>query len=65
MKIIPLWRKAVYAFFAPLFFLVWMIFHPKLVWIEAKREWNKRGTSCKQDCNQGRACTCKPNETKL
>ena len=58
MDYIPLWRKAVYTFFAPLFILVWVIFHPKLFWAEAKRTWNEP-SACTGDCNQGRNCDCK------
>jgi hypothetical protein len=57
MQHIPLWRKAIYTLFAPLYIFVWMIFHPKLVWQQAKKEW-PLPSSCNQDCYQGRRCDC-------
>jgi hypothetical protein len=57
MKSIPLWRRSIYLFFAPLFIFVWMIFHPKLVWAQAKKGWNDT-SACTGDCNQGRNCNC-------
>jgi hypothetical protein len=37
---IPIWRRAIYAFFAPLFILCWVIMNPKKVWAQAKKEYN-------------------------
>jgi hypothetical protein len=37
---IPFWRKSVYLFFAPLIIGWWCIRNPRLVWAQAKKEYN-------------------------
>ena len=37
---IPVWRQAVYLFFAPLIIGWWCIRNPKRVWEQAKKEYN-------------------------
>jgi hypothetical protein len=39
MNKIPVWRQAIYLFFAPLIIGAWCIMNPRKVWEQAKKEW--------------------------
>ena len=37
---IPMYRRVIYILIAPFIIFGWALYHPKEIWVQAKKEWN-------------------------